>query len=204
MCALVLAACSHIPPPVRKIALAAPFEGRQRQIGYDAFPALRMAVREHIAANANSALSPYQITFIAYNDNADAAFAQQVAHNVVIDPDTLVVIGHLLPQTTRVAQPIYQQAGLPMIVLDDTLTDCAHGVFHFAASPDQLTQVQPNIGAHYREVSGGPPPGESSTTVYLAAQYALRAIDSATQQDRQPTRAGVTRVLAQQAGCSKK
>ncbi len=204
MCVLVLAACSQIPPPVRKIALVAPFEGRQRQIGYDAFPALRMAVREHIAANANGALSPYQITFIAYNDNADETFAQQIAHNIVIDPDTLIVIGHLLPHTTRAAQPIYQRAGLPMIVLDDSPTDCAHGVFHFAASPEQLDQVQPNIDAHYRDVSGGPPPGDGSARMYLATQYALRAIDSAIQQDHQPTRAGIMRVLAQQVGCSQK
>ena len=204
MCVLVLAACSQIPPAVRKIALVAPFEGRQRQIGYDAFPALRMAVREHIATNANGALSPYQITFIAYNDNADETFAQQIAHNIVIDPDTLIVIGHLLPHTTRAAQPIYQRAGLPMIVLDDSPTDCAYGVFHFAASLEQLDQVQPNIDAHYRDVSGGPPPGDGSARMYLATQYALRAIDSAIQQDHQPTRAGIMRVLAQQVGCSQK
>lgn len=191
---LVLAACQIAPPHTYKIALVAPFEGRQRQTGYDAFPALRMAVREQIAAQRGA---PFQITFIAYNDNADPAFAEQVARNVAIDPDTLVVIGHLLPATTRAAQPIYTQAGLPILTLDDTPTDCAARVYHFAPTPAQLAEAQPTIATQYSIVAGGPPPGDGSAPAYLATQHALAAIRSASS----PSRAAVARVLAKQAGC---
>ncbi len=199
---LILTACQNtfniLTPHTYKIALVAPFEGRQRQIGYDAFPALRMAVREQIETQRHSL---FQITFIAYNDNADPSFATKVAGNVAIDPDTLVVIGHLLSATTQAAQPTYNKAGLPVLTLDETPTDCANQVFHFEATPEQRSTAQPNIDAHYREASGGPPPGDSSAPAYLATQYALAAVRSAAAPDGQPTRARVARVLAQQAGC---
>ena len=191
---VVLAACQIAPPHTYKIALVAPFEGRQRQIGYDAFPALRMAIREQIQAQRNA---PFQITFIAYNDNADPVFAAQVARNVALDPDTLVVIGHLLPETTRAAQPIYIQAGMPMLMLDDAPTDCAKGVFQYVPTAAQLTEVLPTIAKNYPSVSGGPPPGAGSARAYLATQHALAIIRST----NNPSRTTVARALAKQAGC---
>ena len=197
LCCLLLCACSA-PPSTYKIALVAPFEGRQRQVGYDAFPALRMAVREQITANKNAAT---QITFVAYNDNADPEFAARVAHNVVIDPAVLVVIGHLITATTQAGLPIYQAAGIAVLMLDDTATDCARRAFHINASPAQLMQAQPVIEAHYREVAGGPAPGAGTALAYLAAQQALQAVRAAIAKEGRPTRVGVARLLAQAAGC---
>ncbi len=195
----MLTDCQYVRPPhTYKIALVGPFEGRQRQTGYDAFPALRLAVREQIVAQPNAA---FQISFIAYNDNADPAFATQVAANVALDPDTLIVIGHLVPATTHAAQPVYRQAQLALLTLDETPTDCASHIFHIASTPAQHAESQPTLEAHYREVSGGPPPGDGSTLAYLATQYALAAIRSAAAADGQPTRVRVAHVLTQQAGC---
>lgn len=195
---LLLAACS-IPPRTYKIALVAPFEGRQRQVGYDAFPALRMAVRDEIAAQPNAT---QHITFIAYNDNADPAFATQVAANVIVDPDVLLIIGHLITPTTQAALPLYARAGVPMILLDASATDCAQHAFHLNVSTAQLAQAQTQIDAHFTAVSGGPPPGANSALAYATAQLALQAVRADSAQHGRPTRVGVAAILAQQAGCA--
>ena len=65
---LLLTSACGAPARVFKIALVAPFEGRSRQIGYDAFPAVRLAVRDEIARSTDARIA---ITFIAYNDDAD-------------------------------------------------------------------------------------------------------------------------------------
>lgn len=197
MC-LLLAACS-VPPRTYKIALVAPFEGRQRQVGYDAFPALRMAVRDAIAAQPNAT---QQITFIAYNDNADPEFAKQVAANVIVDPDVLLVIGHLITPTTQAALPLYAQAGLPMILLDGSATNCAQHAFHLTIGNEQLAQAQTQIDTQFTAVSGGPPPGANSALAYATAQLALQTIRADIAQHGRPTRAGAAALLAQQAGCA--
>ncbi|MFN4293251.1 MAG: ABC transporter substrate-binding protein [Thermoflexales bacterium] len=107
---VLLAACA--PPPVVKIALVAPFEGRLRQVGYEAFPAMRLAIRERIAAGG---ITRVRVTFVAYNDDGDPATAARVARNAARDPEVLAVIGHLVLSTTLAALPIYLQAGLPVL-----------------------------------------------------------------------------------------
>lgn len=107
----LLAACAA-PRPVVKIALVAPFEGRLRQVGYEAFPAIRLAIRERIAAGGAGGV---QVTFIAYNDNGDPATAARIARNLALDPEVVGVIGHLVLSTTLAALPVYTQAGLPVI-----------------------------------------------------------------------------------------
>ncbi|NJM41550.1 MAG: ABC transporter substrate-binding protein [Anaerolineae bacterium] len=119
----LLVACAA-PHPTLKIALVAPFEGRQRQVGYDAFPSIRMALREANAAGGIA--NRYLIEFVAYNDNADPAFAARVAHNVAQDESVLVVLGHLRQNTTDAALPVYAQAGLPVLALDDAPIKLQH------------------------------------------------------------------------------
>ena len=108
---LLLAACA-VPRPTVKIALVAPFEGRLRQVGYDAFPALRLAIRDAIQAGG---VGGYNVTFVAYNDNGDAALAERVAHDVAIDPEVVAVIGNWVPTTTLAALHVYTEAGLPVL-----------------------------------------------------------------------------------------
>ncbi|MCS6848118.1 MAG: ABC transporter substrate-binding protein [Anaerolineae bacterium] len=108
---ILLTACGA-PRPVVKIALVAPFEGRLRQVGYEAFPAMRLAIRERIAAGGAGGV---HVTFIAYNDDGDPATAARIARNVTLDPEVVAVIGHLVPSTTLAALPVYTQAGLPVL-----------------------------------------------------------------------------------------
>ena len=112
-CALLLLAACAAPRPTAKIALVAPFEGRLRDVGYQAFPAFRLALREQIAAGG---IGRYQVEFVAYNDDGDAESAQRVARNVVSDPDVVAVIGHYRMDTTLAALSVYTAAGLPVLV----------------------------------------------------------------------------------------
>lgn len=103
---------SLAPLPTIKIALVAPFEGRFAAVGYEAFPAMRIALREQIAAGG---IGGYQVEFVAYNDNADPAQAARMAHNVALDESVVAVIGHYRLDTTLAALAVYTQAGLPVV-----------------------------------------------------------------------------------------
>jgi ABC-type branched-subunit amino acid transport system substrate-binding protein len=111
---LLLPACA-VPRPTIKIALVAPFEGRFREVGYAAFPALRLALREQIRSGG---IGNYQVEFVAYNDNADPAYAARVAHNVVLDERVVAIIGHLRLDTTLSALHVYTDAQMPVVVPD--------------------------------------------------------------------------------------
>lgn len=117
LAALALAiapACGALSPlpPVVRIALVAPFEGRFAAVGYEAFPAMRIALREQIAAGG---IGGYQVEFVAYNDNADPAQAARTARTVALDESVVAVIGHYRPDTTLAALAVYTQAGLPVV-----------------------------------------------------------------------------------------
>jgi ABC-type branched-subunit amino acid transport system substrate-binding protein len=113
---MLLPACAA-PRPTIKIALVAPFEGRFREVGYDAFPAMRLALREQIRAGGvgTGSNAAYQVEFVAYNDNADPAVAERVAHDVVIDDDVVAVIGHFRTDTTLAAMHVYTEAQLALL-----------------------------------------------------------------------------------------
>ena len=196
----LLSACTA-PRTTFKIALVAPFEGRQRQIGYNAFPAMRMALRE---VNTAGGIGRYAIEFVAYNDNADPIFAARVAHNVVQDSQVLIVLGHLRQDTTDAALPVYAQAGLPVLALDAVPASCNTNTFVFRG-PIKLTPQQQAEGEkamqHYQEVSGGPPPGAGSIPAYLATKQVLHAIQQDVAAHGTPSRAGVGQALGVLLGC---
>ncbi|MCS7054989.1 MAG: ABC transporter substrate-binding protein [Thermoflexales bacterium] len=128
---VLLAACAA-PRPVIKIALVAPFEGRLRQIGYEAFPAMRLAIRERVASgNAGSVY----VTFIAYNDDGDPATAARIARNVALDPEVVGVIGHLVLSTTLAALSVYTQAGLPVLAPSVPANALPHDPLVFRMAP---------------------------------------------------------------------
>ncbi len=98
-----------------KIALVAPFEGRHRDTGYAVFPGFRETLQKQMKAGGVGA---YQVEFVAYNDSGDPAYAERIAHNVVIDPQVMLVIGHLRADTTLAALPVYANAGLPVLAMN--------------------------------------------------------------------------------------
>ncbi|HQZ21317.1 MAG TPA: ABC transporter substrate-binding protein [Thermoflexales bacterium] len=184
--ALLLAACAR-PQVEVKIALVAPFEGRYRAIGYEAFPAFRIALRERAAQPGT------RITFVAYTDDGDPEKAEQIARAVALDPQVILVMGHFLPDTTARALPVYTQAGLPVLVMGTPPAQFSSNPLVFVP-PSAITQTRlpaPAAFANYASVSGGAGPGAGSVGAYHATRLALRAIDAAAQ----PTRAEVASQL---------
>jgi ABC-type branched-subunit amino acid transport system substrate-binding protein len=224
LCAcLMLAACGR-PMPTYKIALVAPFEGRQRQVGYDVFPALRLAIREQI--NAGGVGNAF-VTFIAYNDSADPAMAARVAHNVALDSEVLAVMGHLTLSTTLAAMDVYTNANLPLLTLLVPADGVPQSPFVFNLSPalgsakvdvksatcevlgdtspfapctfpapplSELPPAQTALEA-FTELSLGPPPSPRSVAAYDATNVLLAAIRMDVQAHGVPTRAGVAEAL---------
>lgn len=108
---LLATGCASVPPVI-KIGLVGPFEGRSRDIGYDAIYSARLAVREE---NARADLDDYRVALVALDDFGDPETAQDVARSLVLDPAVVAVIGHWLPETTNAALSVYQEAGLPIV-----------------------------------------------------------------------------------------
>lgn len=110
---LLLTACASVQPVV-KIGLVAPFEGAQRELGYDAIYAARLAVRE---INEAGGIGGYRVALVALDDGGDGLLAAETAASLTIDPAVIAVIGHGLGETTAVAQPIYADANLALLPL---------------------------------------------------------------------------------------
>jgi ABC-type branched-subunit amino acid transport system substrate-binding protein len=108
---VLISACASVPP-VFKIGLVGPFEGRHREIGYDVIYSARMAVRE---GNTRDDIGDYRVALVALDDFGDPQTAEEVARSLVIDPAVVAVVGHWLPKTTEAAARIYEDAGLPFI-----------------------------------------------------------------------------------------
>ena len=113
---LLLVACTHIPPVV-KIGLVAPFEGRQREIGYDVIYSARLAVRQ---INQAGGIGGYRVALVALDDGGDVDLARATAESLTLDPAVVLVMGHWLTETTAVAAPIYAQAGIPFMAMNQT------------------------------------------------------------------------------------
>lgn len=110
---LALTSCASVQPVV-KIGLVAPFEGAQRALGYDAIYAARLAVRE---INEAGGIAGYRVALVALDDRGDVEMAADTAVSLTVDPKVVAVIGHGLPETTAVVQPIYAKADLPLLPL---------------------------------------------------------------------------------------
>ncbi len=114
--ALLLLVSCRVPGAVRpvvRIGLVAPFEGRYRYVGYDVFPAVRLALRQ---VNADGGVLGYAVELVAYDDGADPQMAREQARKLALDPQVVVAMGHFGTATTAAALPDYRTAGLPLVV----------------------------------------------------------------------------------------
>ena len=108
---LLLFGCTRTPPVV-KIGLVGPFEGRERAIGYDVIYSARLAVRE---LNEAGGVNGYRVALVALDDGGDVELARETAVSLTLDPAIIAVVGHWQPETTAVAAPIYAAAGIPFV-----------------------------------------------------------------------------------------
>lgn len=140
--------------PVVKVGLVAPFEGRERAIGYDTIYSARLAVRE---INAAGGIGGYRVALVALDDSGDPELAQATAESLVIDENVVAVIGHWLPQTTAVSAPIYADADLAFL---------AGGLSPY--SPTDPANLEPDFVERYTAVT----PFDEQPGPYAAATYA--------------------------------
>lgn len=192
---LLLAACAvRSTPSIYKIALLAPFEGRYREVGYDALYAARLALAE---ANAP------QIELLAVDDGGTTERAADRAQALAQDPAVLtaIVVGFAAADAeTQVAfadvpivvagnwgtQPVGAETFLLTRFSDDTTSDAQ---FYAGARVLDETPVQEwvssaappdtDFSARYQASdSFAPPPTPLATLVYDAMRMAIRATTS--------------------------
>jgi ABC-type branched-subunit amino acid transport system substrate-binding protein len=178
---LSLLSCRQTPPVV-KVALAGPFEGQHRAIGYDAIYSARLAVRE---INQAGGLGPYRLALVALDDGGSATLAAEVAASLALDPAVVAVIGHWLSPTTTAVRPVYAQAGLPFIAAGErpfaqTAPDRLPAGFHSA-----YAAVTP-----FEEIAG-PYAGPAYDAFYLLAA----AMSEIVEQDKEINRETLSAVL---------
>lgn len=169
--------------PTVKIGLSAPFEGRYRDLGYEALHAVRLAVRQRNEAGGID--GRYLVEFVALNDFNEPEEAVVQARKMEVDAGVLGVLGGWSPEAARSAAPEYKRLGVPFLAPEVDYT-----------VPQAPTSVDPGFEAAYKELAGGAPPAPAAIWAYAAANRLLDALEAAAAVEGRPTRAGVQDALA--------
>lgn len=142
---LSLAGCGGAPP-VLKIGLVAPFEGRGRFVGYDIIYSARLAVRQ---ANRSEQLAPYRVALVTLDDGGTVEGARNAAATLIADPAVIAVVGHGLAETGAAATALYEGAGVPFVPLPSaglTAVDPARLPAAFRAAYADVTPFDEEAG----------------------------------------------------------
>ncbi|MDQ6781118.1 MAG: branched-chain amino acid ABC transporter substrate-binding protein [Candidatus Eremiobacteraeota bacterium] len=110
-----LAAAADFPPyaKVLGIAVIAPLSGPEKQLGLDISAGVDAAVAD---ANAQRGLTDFAWVTHSFDDQADPGIAQQQAQFALVDPGTAFIIGHLGGQETLLAESVYHEQEVPLII----------------------------------------------------------------------------------------
>jgi len=178
----IISGCRSVAPVV-KVGLVAPFEGRNRDVGYDVLYSARLAVRE---INAVGGIDGTRIALVALDDGGNPEYAQATANSLLIDPEVVAVVGHWLPETTETAAPIYTQGNLAFL---------PGGEKPFAATDPAL--LPPDFIVAYEEVTPfDETPGPYAEPAYDAFQLLFQAIADAQEAGGQINRSSVQTALS--------
>jgi branched-chain amino acid transport system substrate-binding protein len=99
--------------PLVKIGLAAPFEGLDRPLGYEALQGVKLALAER---NATGGAGGAMVELVALNDSGEAGEARSQADEFAADPAVVGVVAGWSEETARAALPIYREKGLGVVV----------------------------------------------------------------------------------------
>ena len=177
---ILMGGCASVKPVV-KIGLVAPFEGRERAMGYDAIYAARLAARQ---ANAAGGIGGYRVTLVALDDRGDPELAAQTAAALAVDPAVVAVVGHYLPATTAAAAEVYANAAQPLLPA---------GASPFAAADPAA--LPPAFVAAYEGVT----PFDETPGPYAGPTYDAFALLWAALAQAEETGGGITRATVQEA-----
>jgi len=122
-----------------RIAAVAPTTGAQAETGQDLLNGIKMAVDER---NAKGGLLGKKVELVIFDDAADPKEAVSIAHKITSDPTIVGVVGHMNSGTTKPATPIYNQAGLPVVIPASTNPEITTQGFNnlFRIPPTDLDQ----------------------------------------------------------------
>ncbi len=182
-CVLLLAGCGlpgSVKPTV-KIGLSAPFEGRYRDLGYEALHAVELAVRERNAAGGIGEC--FLIELVALNDLNEAGEAAEQARKMAVDPAVMGVLGGWSEETAGISWE-YAQLGLAYLVPGRDIREGQTWV-----------SVDADLAARYALESGGAEPSAIALWAYSAANRLLDTMDVMTRDDGILTRARVRDAL---------
>lgn len=179
--AAVVSGCKNVAPVV-KIGLVGPFEGKNREIGYDVIYSARMAVRE---VNREGGIGEYKLAMVALDDFGDPLSAEAMAAALAEDDSIMAVIGHWLPESTDAAAEIYHGLDIPLIAVGED----PFGPSDPSFLPPDFLQAYSNI-TPFDEVAG-PYAGAG----YDAFKLAIRALNLAEQEANEINRDSVGRAL---------
>jgi ABC-type branched-subunit amino acid transport system substrate-binding protein len=177
---LLAAGCASVDPVV-KIGLVAPFEGRQRAVGYDAIYSARLAVRQ---INAAGGVGGHRVALVALDDRGYPALAADAAASLGIDPGVVAVVGHYLPETTAAAAPLYAEDGLALLPLGEPPFD-----------PFDPTGLPPDFLAAYAEVT----PFDETAGPYAGPTYDAFGLLSLALAQAEQSGGAITRATVQEA-----
>jgi branched-chain amino acid transport system substrate-binding protein len=156
-----------------KIGLAAPFEGLDRPLGYEALAGVKLALAER---NAAGGVNGYMLELVALNDLSELQEARLQAREFAVDPAVLGVITGWSEETAEAAFPVYRQLGLAVAVPWSVLpeqADAGSGVVLVAAdtqlAAQELARSVAESGSTQLVVIGD----ASVAAPYLAALEAL-------------------------------
>ncbi|GAB4533242.1 MAG: hypothetical protein Kow0063_14970 [Anaerolineae bacterium] len=158
--------------PLIKIGLAAPFEGLQRPLGYEALAGVKMALAER---NAAGGVAGYRVELVALNDFGEPEEARLQAREFAVDPAVIGVVTGWTDETARASLPVYQQAGLAVVVawsVSPELAERGSGVVLVAADTQRAAGELAEVVAiaHPRQVLVVA--DESSSALYQEALVA--------------------------------
>ena len=121
--ALTVSACSAIPPNtttgtgqkgIIKVGLGAPFSGYDGETAQQLLDGVRLAVVER---NASGGVNGYGVQLVSFDDEMSPAVAERRARELVLDPQVIAVVGHVVAGTAAAARPAYERGGLPFVSL---------------------------------------------------------------------------------------
>jgi ABC-type branched-subunit amino acid transport system substrate-binding protein len=178
---VLIQGCASVDPTV-KIGLVGPFEGKNREVGYDVIYSARLAIRE---INENGGIGPYRLALVALDDGGDAEMATETAASLVIDPGVMAVVGHWLPGTTAAGKAVYDAESLPFV----------------SAGQEPVNEVEPaSLPAEFRRAYADITPfdeeaGPFAGPAYDAVNLVLAAMKLDVQDDGQIDRQSLQRIL---------
>jgi len=122
-----------------RIAAVAPTTGSQAEVGQDLINGIKMAVEE---TNANGGVLGKKIELVVFDDSADPKEAVNVAHKIASDPSIVGVVGHMNSGTMKPASPVYNKAGIPVVMPVPTNPEITKQGFRelFRVPPTDLDQ----------------------------------------------------------------